>query len=453
MPRTGKISRFPSALRDEVNLRLDRNEPGRDIANWLNTLPEVKEALRGAPFDGKPINEQNISEWRQGGFVEWQLRNDLFARLDDLSSLDDEIQNRTPAIADRAARLLTTHLALLISELVHPTPTHTPTLTPLKKSQKGPRNCIPPHQPEPPSAPAASSIHDSTIHDSRFSSPKNLLSLTRALCAIRRSDQSAARLKMEQSNFDRANADDDDSESPGVRLLEEALRRLAYGAPPDNDNDNEPAHAPQAPRNASDPNGEACGQRQPAAAVVCGSPAAGVTLPSAAGSPPPPNPSAPSLKSGKIRQNQTSEIPTASLTPTHTLTPTFTLSEPASEPSIPAASEPPPPSNPAATPTTPLDSTIHNSTIHESLTPPPTPTTPLDSTIHDSTIHDSRTPTYAELLAIRNMPEPGDPIPTPPPVPITSSGLPYHEIIARQEYHTFPAPPPRPRKSIIPWRY
>jgi hypothetical protein len=40
--------------------------PGRSLAAWLNGLPEVAELLRDA-FDGKPVNEQYLSDWRQGG--------------------------------------------------------------------------------------------------------------------------------------------------------------------------------------------------------------------------------------------------------------------------------------------------------------------------------------------------------------------------------------------------
>ncbi len=37
---------------------------------WLNELPPVKEVLR-EEFNGRPISEQNLSQWREGGYLDW----------------------------------------------------------------------------------------------------------------------------------------------------------------------------------------------------------------------------------------------------------------------------------------------------------------------------------------------------------------------------------------------
>jgi len=66
----GKIGRLPEALREEVNVRLRKGETGHVLAGWLNGLPEVQ-ALLVAEFGGKPVREQNISEWRRGGHQRW----------------------------------------------------------------------------------------------------------------------------------------------------------------------------------------------------------------------------------------------------------------------------------------------------------------------------------------------------------------------------------------------
>src|SRR5437763_2828408 len=61
--RRGKIGRLSWALRLEVNQRLVREEPASVILGWLNSLPEVTEALQ--PYFGKPtVTAQNLSEWR-----------------------------------------------------------------------------------------------------------------------------------------------------------------------------------------------------------------------------------------------------------------------------------------------------------------------------------------------------------------------------------------------------
>jgi hypothetical protein len=68
--RNGKIARLPLAVREELNRRLENGESGTSLRAWLHSLPEVQAVLR-AEFDGRAINAQNLTEWRQGGYREW----------------------------------------------------------------------------------------------------------------------------------------------------------------------------------------------------------------------------------------------------------------------------------------------------------------------------------------------------------------------------------------------
>lgn len=70
MARTGKIARLPLAVRDELNFRLRDNESGQTILAWVNALDVTRDVL-ARHFDGKPISDSNLSEWRSGGFAEW----------------------------------------------------------------------------------------------------------------------------------------------------------------------------------------------------------------------------------------------------------------------------------------------------------------------------------------------------------------------------------------------
>lgn len=76
--RTGKIARLPLEIREELNRRIDKGETGVRLVNWLNRLPGVKDALK-THFDGRPINEVNLTEWRNGGYVEWQAQEATLA--------------------------------------------------------------------------------------------------------------------------------------------------------------------------------------------------------------------------------------------------------------------------------------------------------------------------------------------------------------------------------------
>jgi len=75
---TGKISRLPREIREQVNEKLDGGEPGKRLVAWLNDLPEVR-ALLAAEFGGAVINEQNLTNWKQGGFREWRREREVEA--------------------------------------------------------------------------------------------------------------------------------------------------------------------------------------------------------------------------------------------------------------------------------------------------------------------------------------------------------------------------------------
>ncbi|MDR3460169.1 MAG: hypothetical protein P4N60_22305 [Verrucomicrobiae bacterium] len=75
---TGKINRLPREIREQVNQRLDAGEPGKRLVAWLNELPAVQ-ALLAAEFEGAAVNEQNLTNWKQGGFREWRRQQEVAA--------------------------------------------------------------------------------------------------------------------------------------------------------------------------------------------------------------------------------------------------------------------------------------------------------------------------------------------------------------------------------------
>jgi hypothetical protein len=90
--RKGKIARLPAQLREQVNLRLQNRETAETIRVWLNSEPKVK-AILTAQFAGNPISKQNICEWRQGGFRDWQTRKDALQfveHVDDVEALSHD---------------------------------------------------------------------------------------------------------------------------------------------------------------------------------------------------------------------------------------------------------------------------------------------------------------------------------------------------------------------------
>ena len=108
MTRNGKIARLPRSIREQVNRKLDDGITGVEIVEWLNTLPEAQ-ALMAAEFDGRPIREQNLSEWKAGGYRDWQMRQEA---LEMVRSLAEEAGELKKAAAKEP---LTESLALWVA--------------------------------------------------------------------------------------------------------------------------------------------------------------------------------------------------------------------------------------------------------------------------------------------------------------------------------------------------
>ena len=99
MTRNGKIARLPRHIRDELNRRLDNGEPGVRLLEWLNSLPEVQEIIKTL-FDNHPISDSNLTEWKQGGFLDWQAQRESLADLRELKAEGKELAQLTAGLAD-----------------------------------------------------------------------------------------------------------------------------------------------------------------------------------------------------------------------------------------------------------------------------------------------------------------------------------------------------------------
>jgi len=119
MTRTGKIARLPRAVREELNRRLEDGEQGKRLVAWLNSLPEVK-AMLGTEFGGRPLSEQNLSEWKQGGYLEWQRRREASEVVRGLVEQSNELGDAAggAVLTERLASVLVAELARQTQELL-----------------------------------------------------------------------------------------------------------------------------------------------------------------------------------------------------------------------------------------------------------------------------------------------------------------------------------------------
>jgi hypothetical protein len=85
MARIGKIARLPGAVRAQLNTRLQDGAEGKQIVRWLNSLPQVRKVLANQ-FAGCPINQPNLTAWRQGGYAEWSLCREILAQAAEMAA-------------------------------------------------------------------------------------------------------------------------------------------------------------------------------------------------------------------------------------------------------------------------------------------------------------------------------------------------------------------------------
>ena len=107
MTRNGKIARLTRPIRDELNRRLQDGQTGVRLVDWLNSLSETQKVLQ-VDFGGRPISEQNLCEWKAGGYHDWLARQETLAQARELAADAKELTSATDG-------KLTDHLATVLA--------------------------------------------------------------------------------------------------------------------------------------------------------------------------------------------------------------------------------------------------------------------------------------------------------------------------------------------------
>ena len=107
MTRNGKIARLARAIRDELCRRLQDGESGVRLVAWLNGLPDTQRVL-ATDFGGRPISEQNLCEWKAGGYRDWLARQETLSQARELAADARELTAATDG-------KLTDHLATVLA--------------------------------------------------------------------------------------------------------------------------------------------------------------------------------------------------------------------------------------------------------------------------------------------------------------------------------------------------
>jgi hypothetical protein len=115
--RNGKIARLPLAIRQQLNQRLQNGEPGRQLVQWLNGLPEVQ-AVLAAQFQGQPIVAQNLSRWKHGGYQDWEEEQRALQAVAAVFEASTGLQEAAKdGLTDRLTLVLTAKMAMELQRL------------------------------------------------------------------------------------------------------------------------------------------------------------------------------------------------------------------------------------------------------------------------------------------------------------------------------------------------
>jgi hypothetical protein len=114
----GKIARLPRKIREELNGRLDENEPGSEILPWVNALPGAKRAL-AKYFRGVPISDANLSQWRRIGYQRWVRKQEGEAEI---RIMAEELEDFSAAAGEKLARKTATLAAARVLKLLQERP-------------------------------------------------------------------------------------------------------------------------------------------------------------------------------------------------------------------------------------------------------------------------------------------------------------------------------------------
>lgn len=122
MARKGKIARLPLAIREELNRRLLEGQSAGKILPWLNALPETKAVLE-EDFEGLLVRDQNLSEWRKGGYAEWLARREKLDTTRELAQFAADLTKAgNGSLSDGAAAIAAGKLLEVLEGLGDSTP-------------------------------------------------------------------------------------------------------------------------------------------------------------------------------------------------------------------------------------------------------------------------------------------------------------------------------------------
>jgi hypothetical protein len=114
MKPNDQIAGLPQPIREQINRRLQKGEPAKIIAAWLNMLPEAK-TLPAADVAGREFHETDLASWQRGGYRVWAAQQEALDAACQASADAAELsQAAAGQLADHLALCLTARIAVAL---------------------------------------------------------------------------------------------------------------------------------------------------------------------------------------------------------------------------------------------------------------------------------------------------------------------------------------------------
>jgi hypothetical protein len=76
---------LPEIVREALNRRRRDGKKGTE-------LPEVR-TVPAAPFEGRAINERNLTDWKQGGYEDWRRKTEGRELMEEIVAQTKDLEN------------------------------------------------------------------------------------------------------------------------------------------------------------------------------------------------------------------------------------------------------------------------------------------------------------------------------------------------------------------------
>ena len=113
--RRGKIARLPREIREKLNHRMADGEPASTLLPWLNGLRGVQAELKRY-FGGAAVTVGNLTEWRAGGFADWQAHQEAREQTRDMLADAEELcESADGKLGDGLGKVLAARYAVALA--------------------------------------------------------------------------------------------------------------------------------------------------------------------------------------------------------------------------------------------------------------------------------------------------------------------------------------------------